>query len=186
MTFLTHIQSIIPVSEELRDALHNITLIKTVKKGQLLIRAGEYCHDIYFVESGLLRGFYYQEEKEITNWFAREGEFATSFYAYITKATSTETIEALEDCELLQLPYTNLQQLYTRFPETERLGRILTENYYVKLEGRLLGLQFTTAKERYDNLVKQNGPLVLRAPLGQIASYLGITQETLSRIRAKQ
>ncbi len=185
MTFLNHIQCIIPVSEQLSEAFYSITKTKTVKRGDLLLRAGDYCNDLYFVESGLLRGYYYQEEKEITNWFAREGEFATNFYAFITKAASTETIEVLEDCELTQIPFAKLQKIYTDFPETERLGRILTENYYVKLEGRFLGLQFTTAKERYDNLIKQNGPLVLRAPLGQIASYLGITQETLSRIRAK-
>jgi CRP-like cAMP-binding protein len=185
MPFLNYIQSIIPVSENLKEAFHNITLYKTVKKGQLVIRAGEYCHDIYFVESGLLRGYYFLEEREVTNWFAREGELATSFYSFVTKGPSAETIEALEDCELVQVPFARLQQLYIDFPETERLGRILTESYYIKLEGRLLGLQFTSAKERYDKLLQNNHQLVQRAPLGQIASYLGITQETLSRIRAK-
>jgi CRP-like cAMP-binding protein len=91
----------------------------------------------------------------------------------------------LEDCELIQIPYSHLQQLYNDFPETERIGRILTENYYVKLEGRLMSLQFTSAKERYELLMTNNPSIIQRAPLGYIASYLGITQETLSRIRAK-
>jgi CRP-like cAMP-binding protein len=185
MTFPEYIASIIPVSEELQEAFYKNTVYKTVEEGDILVRAGEYCNDIYFVESGLLRGYYYQDDKEITNWFTREGEFATNFYSFITKVPSSETIEAVEDCEMIQVPYANLQQLYRDYPETERLGRILTENYYIRLEERLLGLQFTTAKERYENLMKNNPGLILRAQLGHIASYLGITQETLSRIRAK-
>ena len=185
MALLNYLASLIPVSEYLREALNEVIISTGIKKGEMLIRRGERCSDIYFIERGLLRGFYPTEEKEITNWLAREGEFATSFYPFITQSASFETIEALEDCELSKLSHSVLQQLYTGFPETERLGRILTENYYVKLEGRLLGLQFTTAKERYDNLVKNNPQLVQRVPLGYIASYLGITQETLSRIRAK-
>lgn len=185
MTFLSYLESIIPVSEQLKDAFYNATTHKTLDKGQELIHNGAYCSNIYFLESGLLRGYYYQDDKEITNWLAAEGEFATNFYAFITKVHSSETIEALEDCELIELPYSNLQQLYIDFPETERLGRILTENYYIRLEERLLSLRFTTAKERYDNLVKNKPSLILRANLGHIASYLGITQETLSRIRAK-
>ncbi len=185
MTFLDYLSSIITVSDALRNEIASFTLAKTVKKGHLITRNGDRCPNLYFVESGLMRGYYYNDDKEITNWFAREGEFATSFYAFITQAPAFENIEALENCELTQLPFDRLQQLYTSFPETERIGRLLTESYYIKLEGRLLGLQFTTAKERYDNLVKSNPLLVQRAPLGQIASYLGITQETLSRIRAR-
>ena len=185
MSFLTYLESVITVSDELKGELHKITKIKTVKNGQLITRNGDRCSDMYFIESGLIRGFYYNEEKEITNWFAREGEFATGFYSFITQTPSFENIEAVEDCELTQMPYRQLQQLYIHFPETERIGRLLTETYYIKLEGRLLGLQFTTAKERYDNLIKNNPSLVLRAPLGHVASYLGMTQETLSRIRAK-
>lgn len=186
MSFLTYISSIITVSDDLKEALYQLTKTKEIKKGELLVREGERCTDIYFIERGLLRGYYYQEDKEITHWFAREGEFATCFYSFITHVPAAENIEAIEACELLQMPYANLQKLYAAHPEMERIGRLLTESYYIKLEGRLLGLQFTTAKERYDDLINNNAALVQRAPLGQIASYLGITQETLSRIRARQ
>ncbi len=185
MTFIQHLSSILPVSDALKDELLQLTTVKELKRGDTLISKGERCNDLYFIERGLLRGYYYNEEKEITHWFAREGEWATSFYAFIARQTSLEYIEALEDCELLQVPYSKLQQLYVSHPETERIGRLLTEAYYIKLEGRLLGLQFTSAKERYDALLENNPSLVQRAPLGYIASYLGITQETLSRIRAK-
>ena len=107
------------------------------------------------------------------------------FYSFISKKPSAETIQALEDCEVQQLSYAALQNLYIHFPETERIGRIITESYYIKLEERMLNMQFKTAKERYDKLLRSNASLLQRASLGQIASYLGITQETLSRIRAE-
>lgn len=186
MTLVQHLAQIVPVSETLQHELLQMTTIKELAKGAQLIAPGDRCNDIYFIERGLLRGYYHNnEQKEITHWFAREGEFATSFYAFIARATSREYIEALEDCELVQIPYSSLQQLYTSFPETERIGRLLTEAYYIQLEGRLLGLQFTSARERYDALLQNNATLIQRAPLGCIASYLGITQETLSRIRGK-
>ncbi len=75
--------------------------------------------------------------------------------------------------------------MYLDFPETERIGRIITENYYIKLEERVLNIQFKTAKERYQKLMLKKTSLLQRVSLGQIASYLGITQETLSRIRAE-
>ena len=140
---------------------------------------------MFFIESGLVRGYYFSEEKEITNWFALEEEFATNFYAFITNKTSFENIQALEDCSLTKISYSALQNLYIKFPETERIGRIITENYYIKLEERILNIQFKTAKERYQKLAKTKPAILQRASLGQIASYLGITQETLSRIRAE-
>lgn len=185
MSLLSHLRTIIPVSAPLEAALLRISRHRTLEKGQYLLRAGEVCADMCFVEQGLLRGFYFHEEREITNWMAIDGEFGTSFYSFITRTPATESIVALEPTQVVQIPYHELQQLYTTFPETERLGRILTESYYIKLDGRLLGMQFKTARERYDLLLATNPLLVQRAPLGYIASYLGITQETLSRIRAQ-
>ncbi|MES2701503.1 MAG: Crp/Fnr family transcriptional regulator [Bacteroidota bacterium] len=185
MDFIHYLESVIKVSGILKEELHKLTKERIVKKGQLIIRNGDRCADLFFVEQGLLRGYYYNDDKEITNWFAQEGEFATCFYSFISKAASYENIEALDDSRLLQLPYCSLQDVYIRYPETERIGRVLTESYYIKLEERLLSLRFTTAKERYDNLLVKNPALLQGAQLGHIASYLGITQETLSRIRAK-
>ena len=122
---------------------------------------------------------------KITSWFAQENEFATCFYSFITNTTSFEIIEALEDCSMIKISYSDLQNLYIKFPETERVGRIITENYYIKLEERIINIQFKTAKERYQKLVESKSSLLQRASLGHIASYLGISQEALSRIRAE-
>lgn len=185
MTFQSHLSSIITVSKKLETELNAITKKITVSKNESIVDVDNRCNDMYFVEKGLLRGYYLDDGKEITNWFAQEGEFATCFYAFVAVKPSFETIEALEDCTLTQISYSGLQSLYLKFPETERLGRIITESYYIKLEERLLSLQFKTAKERYQNFILSKPSLLQRTSLGQIASYLGITQETLSRIRAE-
>ncbi|MFL5764394.1 MAG: Crp/Fnr family transcriptional regulator [Bacteroidia bacterium] len=185
MPFLEHLSSLLSVSDVLASELKNNCTKVSIPKGKLIVEIGHRCTDLYFIEKGLMRGYYFDDGKEITNWFAQENEFATCLYAFIALKPSFENIQTLEDCELIQIPYAVLQQLYTTFPETERLGRIITENYYLKLEERLLNLQFKSAKERYQSLSKSKPSLLRRASLGQIASYLGITQETLSRIRAE-
>ena len=185
MAFITHLSNFISISKPLEAEINSVTKTLFFSKGQTLININERCDSMFFIVKGLVRGYYLDDGKEITNWFAQEGEFATCFYAFVAVKSSFETIETLEDCTLIQLPYSGLQSLYIKFPETERLGRIITETYYIKLEERLLSLQFKTAKERYQNFVLSKPSLLQRTSLGQIASYLGITQETLSRIRAE-
>lgn len=183
MSLVKHLSSIISISESLKEEINFISKKVAVPKGEVIININERCDQLFFVEKGLLRGYYFEEDKEITNWFSQEQEFATCFYSFIANKPSVEIIQTLEDCELIRLNYSSLQNLYTKFPETERIGRIITENYYIKLEERILNLQFKTAKERYQKLSSSKPSLLQRASLGQIASYLGITQETLSRIR---
>jgi CRP-like cAMP-binding protein len=185
MTLLKHLSSIISISEKLEKEILAVAKEVTFQKQEHLIDAGDKCNDLLFVQKGILRGYYTDEDgKEITNWFAEENEFATCFYAFVAQQPSFENIQALEDCKVVRLSNTALQSLYLKFPETERIGRIITENYYIRLEERLLNIQFKTAKERYQNLILSKPGLLQRASLGQIATYLGITQETLSRIRA--
>ncbi len=185
MSLVKHLSSIISISKALEKEITAISKKISLQKGEIIINIDERCEQLFFVEKGLLRGYYFDEDKEITNWFSQEEEFATCFYSFIASKPSFEIIQALEDCELIQLNYSSLQALYTKFPETERIGRIITENYYIKLEERILNLQFKTAKERYQKLASSKPSLLQRASLGQIASYLGVTQETLSRIRSE-
>ena len=185
MSFIEHISSIISISTSLEEEIKTISKKISISKGNSILNIGERSENLFFIEKGLLRGYYFDDGKEVTNWFAQETEFATCFYSFIADKPSFEIIQALEDCELIQIPYYRLQNLYKSFPETERIGRVITENYYIKLEERILSLQFKTAKERYQKLVSTKASLLQRASLGQIASYLGITQETLSRIRSE-
>lgn len=186
MSLLSHLSSIISISKGLEAELHSIAKKIQAPKNKILVNTGERCKNLYFIDKGLVRGFYFDNAKEITHWFAKEEEFATSFYSFITNEPSPETIETLEDCELTQIAHADLENLYKSFPETERIGRIITESYYIDLEERFLNIQFKSAKERYENLLSKNPSLIQRASLGQIATYLGITQETLSRVRAEK
>jgi len=148
-----------------------------------VLRSGKICNHLFYVRKGLMRGYYLLEEKEVTNWIASEHDFCTSYYGFILHAASYETIECLEATEVEALSFDVVQQLYALFPETERAGRLILEEYYLRLEERLISIQFKSARERYEQLLKLRPELVRRAPLGAIASYLGMTQETLSRIR---
>ncbi len=185
MALISHLATIVSISESLEKEIRSIAKTITVPRGENIISIDKRCESLFFIEKGLLRGYYFDEDKEITNWFAAEEEFATCFYSFIVKKPSFEFVQALEDCVLTEISYASLQGLYSRFPESERIGRIITENYYIKLEERILSLQFKTAKERYQKLQNSKAHLLQRASLGQIASYLGISQETLSRIRAE-
>ena len=180
-----HIQQYSPLG---KAALKNLSIaLKKVElaKGELLATEGKVCQHVYFLEKGCLRGYYNLDGKEVTYWFAFENNFVTSFFSFITRKPGIESIQVLEDCTLWAISYEDLQKLYDKHSDIERLGRIMHERYYVMLEERFVSNHFKEAKERYDNLMTNAPHILQRVPLGHVASYLGITQETLSRIRNK-
>lgn len=162
------------------------SLQKEVKaKGDFLIEEGRVCRHLYFLESGCVRGYYNLDGKEVTHWFAFENHFVTSFFSFITGKPAAENIQALEDIVLWGISYDLLQSLYKQHPDIERLGRVMIEQYYVMLEDRFLSNHFKEARERYENLLTHSPHILKRVPLSYVASYLGMTQETLSRVRSK-
>lgn len=180
-----HINQHSPLSKQtLKDlgaALQKVEL----RKGEFLIRDGKVCEHVYFLEKGCVRGFYNLDAKEITYWFAFENTFVTSFFSFISRKPCFENIQLIEDCTLWAVTYEDLQELYRQHADMERMGRIMHERYYVMLEERFVRNHFKEAKERYENLMLNSPHILQRVPLGYIASYLGVTQETLSRIRGK-
>lgn len=186
MSFVSKIAAFCPLSKEAQAFLTAHTKTFQFKKGELVLEAGKPCEYLYSISKGMMRGYYFNESKEITNWIANEDDFSTSFYSFISKENSYETIEALENTTTEALSRKDLESLYTNFPETEQAGRLVLENYYLRLEERVIYIQFKTAKERYEHFYETRRDILKRAPLGCIASYLGITQETLSRIRAEK
>ena len=154
-------------------------------KNEYLVAGGKTCRHLYFLQQGALRGYYILEGKEITHWFAFENDFVTSFHSFITQQPAVENIQLLEGSILWAISKEKLAGLLNRYREIERLVRIVYENYYIRLEERFINAQFKTAAERYQNLLQQTPHMIERVPLGYIASYLGISQETLSRIRSR-
>lgn len=173
------------ISEQAQVDFTKCIFERKVTKGTLLLKQGEICRYIYFIKEGFARGFYYQDGKEFTLWFGLENDIISSMYSFVCQKKSFESIEIMENSVLYCLEYAQLQRLYKQHIEINLIGRLFTEKYYIRLEERVMSLQFQTAQERYNQIIKTNPRLIQRATLGHIASYLGITQETLSRIRAK-
>src|SRR5882724_8195194 len=146
------------------------TALKKVElsKDEFLITEGKVCQYIYFLEKGCLRGFYNLDGKEITHWFAFENNYVTSFFSFITRKPCVEYIQLIEDCTLWAISYGDLQQLYNKHPDIERLERLMNEHYYVMLEDRFVGNHFKEARERYENLILHAPHIIQRVPLGYI------------------
>jgi CRP-like cAMP-binding protein len=187
MTLLFNfLNSIRPLSDELVQHLSKVLKTKTFPKKTLLLKAGQVCQNMYFIESGLVRCFYIKGENEVCSWFMKEGDMIISVQSFFYQQESYESIQALEDLKVHYISFADLQFIYRELPELNFIGRILTEKYYALSEQRLYSLRMQRAQERYEYLVQHSSELILRVPSNYIASYLGITKETLSRVRSKK
>lgn len=182
---LHHIAGYHRLSADAASAIEMCCQEKLVQKGAHLVQQGDRCRHLYFIEQGLLRGYYHADGKEMTHWFSFENDFATSFHSFITGEPAVENIQAGEGCMLWRIGKEDLSVLCSQYHEIERLLRLTYEQYYLRLEERFINSQFKTAAERYQQLLLQHPHIVERVPVGQIASYLGISPETLSRVRAQ-
>ncbi len=189
LAFMNHlkefINSIAPISEQAFQVVEELAIKRTFKKGEIILEEGTICKHIYLVSSGALRVFQYDNGKEISTKFILQGNVITSYYSLISTKATQENIQALVNTELVMIPYHPLEILFDQYHELERLGRKILEDYFIKREERILILQSKTALERYQLLLADQSELLNIASLGHIASYLGITQETLSRVRNK-
>lgn len=174
-----------PISVAGRDALAGALKRVQLAKHDYLVQEGTVCNHLYFLERGCLRGYYNLDGKEITYWFGFENNFVTSFYSFISRKPCIENIQLLEDATLWRISFEALHSLFDTHHDLERLVRIINEQYYIRLEERLIAMQFKSARERYEQLIGASPHILQRIALGQIASYLGISQETLSRIRSQ-
>jgi CRP-like cAMP-binding protein len=185
-SFLTFIKNITPLADASQDAFSAVLRRMDFPKGHSLLRPGAICRYLYFIEKGLTRTWYLKNGKDITDWISVEGSIAVSIISFLTRQPDRRGIELLEDSILYAISYTDLEDLYRQYHDIDRLGRLLLSQGILQLQQRFDDLHFATAQQRYHQLITQNPSMVTRVPLGIIASYLGITQETLSRIRAQQ
>jgi CRP/FNR family transcriptional regulator, anaerobic regulatory protein len=179
------LSNISPLSDDIKDALSQILKKEDLPKKTLLLEEGKVSNSVYFIEKGLTRAFYYKEGKEITAWFMKENNMVISVYSFFTQKPSQENIELLEPSTLISIGFNDLQNLYKQFPEFNLFGRVLTEQYYVRSEERLISLRMQTAQERFTDLLQTYPDIFNRVSQKQIATYLGMSPETLSRLRGK-
>ena len=166
-----------------QEALLAFCRMRSYPKHSFLLHEGEVCQHLYFVESGVLRGASYRDEQEVTVWFGLAEQLATSFSSFITKQPSRESIQVMTDATVVVIHHRELEAWYDQFPAAQRLGRKLTERYFIWLEQRSLSMQFESARQKYEHLLRTEPGVVSQVPLTYVASYLGITRETLSRVR---
>lgn len=181
----THLRSLHPLSPEGEQALQEICRRVSVRKNELLQHIGHTCRTLYFLEEGAARIFYFKGETDVTERFAFEGQFLVRYESLLSGQPSRKAIQMLEDVELIAIDSIALYRLFSPLPETESLFRRLIEKALVDQINRLESLQFHSAEERYNDLLRENPDILRRVPLKYVASYLGITPVSLSRIRAR-
>jgi CRP-like cAMP-binding protein len=174
-----------PISAEAREYANRKSISQRVKKGDFLVRSGDVCAYFYFIQKGIMRSYVQDGKKEITTWITAENELATSITSFHTQQKSFENIQAIEDCELTGLHYDDLQYLYHHFAEVNTVGRMLLEKYYRDAEERAYIARLSEATSKYQRFIATKSFMLNRVPLKFIASYLGMTLETLSRIRSR-
>ncbi len=149
-----------------------------------MLKEFKHVRKLYYIEKGIFRTYYIHNEKEITSWFYTENQFLTSWSGFYNQETSHEYIEALEEATIYSIEYSAYQKLINSYPSFERFTRLLAEEQLAFIDSFFKGYLFMTASEKYKLLLSIIPDIELRVKLGYIASFLGISQETLSRIRS--
>jgi CRP-like cAMP-binding protein len=183
LTFLNQLQ---PISGEAQADLLGLCSLKTFGKNQEIQAIGATCKTIYFVVSGVGRIYYLKDGVEVTEYFAFPNDLIVRAESLFTQSPSKKAIQALEDSVVVAIPAEPLFGLFEKHHDLERLFRKLVQNAYVETLRRLENIQFLTAEERYEKLMEEKPELIQKIPLKHVASFLGITQVSLSRIRGQR
>lgn len=178
------ITSIASFSENEIEMIDSCFEYESFKAKEFLSEMGKTNNKIFFIVEGLARVYYLKDGKEITTYLSCDDGFIASYSSFINQTQSFENIQCIEDCEVLSITFEKMQFLYKEIPNWERVGRILAEQNYLCMADRVLKLQMIPAKEKYQTfLASAPAKIIQRTPLIYIASFLGITPESLSRIR---
>lgn len=182
--FKRFLKNFAPISD--KDYADTISYFKeqVLKKDEFFVRQDKVCKHIGFIISGTIRIYYTNQKLEDTTYgFCQENCITTSFKSFIFQTPSQLTLQALEDSTLLTITYDDLNILYRDYPIWQNIGRIITQNEFLNMEQYASVLNNESAKEKYLRLINEQPQILQKAKVEDIASYLGVTRRTLSRIR---
>lgn len=184
---LNYFQKVIPLNKEEKQLVTDLFKPRLYRKRQYVLQEGDICNQLNFIVRGCLRLYKTDDKGNIhILQFAAENWWLSDIGSFHERKPSDLHIDALEDSMVLQISYDNLVSLYTKASKFDRIFRVLVENSFVSLQKRLLQTISSTAEERYLSFTETYPHLNNRLPQTQIASFLGITPEFLSRLRNRQ
>lgn len=182
---LNYIKSFTALNKEAEHAVISLSKYAKFKKNEFLVKEGQFCNHLWYLKSGMVRKYYLNDSEEVTVWIHCENEILTSLDAYMHQGPSSEYLQACEDSELIAVSRTASERL-GHFPELEVFAKKLIEDQISQIDGISRYFNRMSAKEKYETLRKIAPEMIKRAKLGHIASIMGVTQETLSRVRRKK
>lgn len=180
------ITALSPLSAESMNALLKIWKHWSTPKDFFLLKENTVADYIYFIEKGVARIYYYKNNKEITEWLALDEQFFLSITSFFLRKPSHLIIQTIERSEVSGIHHDDLMRLAGTYHDVERLLRKMVTWSLILSQERMDSIQFESAQQRYERLLKSSPQIVQRVPLTYIASFLGITLETLSRIRSQK
>lgn len=184
--FLQFCNQFSPLTEEATDDLFKNLKTKTIQKGDYFLKTGEVCKHLYFINEGLAKMFFIKDGKEFINVFGMENRLFTVFESYVTQTPSKFMLIALEKTTVTLISHAEMEKLCKKHHCMETFFRKLVSVAATKMTRRISEMLEENATKRYTQFVKENKFILQRIQLGDLASYLGITQQSLSRIRAKK
>lgn len=181
-----YITSYFGITNENMDKISSLFIESKLKKGEFFTKSGQYCEKLSFVRSGFIRVFANSKDKEITQWISTKGYFITDLYSFTFKQRAKWNIQALTECELYTINKENYALLNKIIPNWVEMEKKFIAGCFIQLEDRVFSHLSLSAEERYDKLFENNKELFNQVPLQYIASMLGMSPETFSRIRNKK
>jgi CRP-like cAMP-binding protein len=176
---------LVSFTKEERQIIESYFSVRQVPKKFTLIKNGKIARELYFINKGLLRLYYTKDIEDITAFIFREHLFASSYDSFLRQSPSIQGLDTLEDAELLVITYDDLNTLYKKVPRMETLARKIAEQRFINAQLILSSYILDSPEERWKKFEASNGDLLLRVPHHMIASFLGITPVSLSRIRKR-
>jgi len=183
---IAFLSTIYPLSGGCKDHLRKIRKQRHLRKGEYILRPSQTDRYMSYVEKGLLRAYYIKKNgKEVTAWFMTSGDVITDVSSFYDQVPSSKYIQVLDDTDLYYITFSELEFIYDNFIEFNRVGRVLITNYYKLWDKIHAGTLMQSALERYEWLLEHDPNLILRVHAKYIASFLGITEVTLSKLKHK-